>query len=219
MTRGVETLGNLGLLLRIMLILFLACTAIMLAMQTVILWPGMPFGYEVYLFFSASVSLLSLLNILLFALGVALTAIWTYRAHANLAEANLIGCKYSPRRAAASYFVPFANLVVPYKAMRDLHNRSLGEDEWQADTEVSDVAIWQICAIGALLIAIVGAIMAFFVLFTNAWVTMPQLGYVGLSWIYSLFTGGATWCLFRLIGKITRYQSDGLHFSQSDVFA
>src|SRR5262245_55917536 len=49
---------------------------------------------------------------------------WIYRAHANLHEAGLDELRYSPGWSVGSFFVPLINLVIPFRAMRELHNRS-----------------------------------------------------------------------------------------------
>ncbi len=67
---------------------------------------------------------------------------WTYRAWKNLHRAQLSGLNYSAGWAAASYYVPIANLFIPFLAIRELYNRSMGEDEYQAKTSVGSVTGW-----------------------------------------------------------------------------
>src|SRR5688500_15420075 len=96
----------------------------------------------------SSVVLLSLF----FLIAAVPIAIWIYRAHANLREAGLDELKYSPGWSVGSYFVPLANLVIPLRAMRELHNRSHGEDSWQAHAPVADVSSWWSCHLAAVLV-------------------------------------------------------------------
>src|SRR5688572_27392345 len=86
---------------------------------------------------------------------------WIYRAHANLHEAGLDELRYSPRWSVGSFFVPLVNLVVPFRAMRELHNRSHGEGPWQAATPVGDVTSWWACLLAATAVSTVAAMVAF----------------------------------------------------------
>jgi hypothetical protein len=49
-----------------------------------------------------------------------------YRSYENLIAFGVRGAAYSAGWAVGSFFVPFVNLVVPYRAVRELWNRSLG---------------------------------------------------------------------------------------------
>ncbi len=50
---------------------------------------------------------------------------WIYRAHDNLTQFGLTGLEFTPGWSVGWFFVPFANLVKPYEAMRELWSRSL----------------------------------------------------------------------------------------------
>lgn len=67
---------------------------------------------------------------------------WVYTAHANLRRAGITGLNYSPGWATFSFFVPVANLFVPFTAMRELANRSAGEPEEFAASTVDEVFSW-----------------------------------------------------------------------------
>ncbi len=49
---------------------------------------------------------------------------WIYQAHRNLALADLPDLQFTPAWAIWWYFIPFANLVKPFQAMRELWNAS-----------------------------------------------------------------------------------------------
>ena len=51
-------------------------------------------------------------------------AMWIYRAAANVVAANVVGFDFTPGWAVGWYFVPFANLVQPFLAMRQIWNAS-----------------------------------------------------------------------------------------------
>ena len=58
---------------------------------------------------------------------VVLVCLWIHRAHSNLHQAGLDGLEFTPGWAVGWYFIPFANLVKPYGAMRELWHASHGE--------------------------------------------------------------------------------------------
>lgn len=51
-------------------------------------------------------------------------AMWIYRAHANLFAAGIDGLAFTPGWSVGWFFVPFANLLKPFQAMRELWNVS-----------------------------------------------------------------------------------------------
>lgn len=51
---------------------------------------------------------------------------WIYRAAANIKAAHVPGFAFSPAWAVGWHFVPFANFVRPYQAMRQIWNASHG---------------------------------------------------------------------------------------------
>ncbi|MFD2578690.1 DUF4328 domain-containing protein [Novosphingobium colocasiae] len=73
----------------------------------------------------------------------------------------------------ASYFVPIANLFVPPGIVRELWNRSHGEDEWQAKADVAGVSIWWAGYLGGGLILTLLGILALYDGMTNAIVLVP----------------------------------------------
>ncbi len=132
--------------------------------------------------------------------------IWFHKAISNLHDAGLSGLEARPGWAVGSMFVPFANLIVPYRAMTELWNRSHGEDEWQAKAGVGDVGIWWMgFLVGTLLSFVIAAIVLFDML-TNAQVTAPPGVHEGID-----MAGSAFWCLsalflFRIVGRVTAAQ-------------
>lgn len=51
-------------------------------------------------------------------------AMWIYRAAANVVAADVLGFNFTPGWAVGWYFIPFANLVQPFVAMRQIWNAS-----------------------------------------------------------------------------------------------
>lgn len=143
---------------------------------------------------------------MLLAVCAAMVMAWTHRAWTNLSEMRLSGLRHTPAWAAASFVVPVAGLFVPFVAMRELYNRSLGEDEYQAHASVGDVTSWWACYLGAVFVlgflGFAAVFNSYGVVFISAlpivW-TLTRL----LSVVLQL---AACFFLWRIVGTITRAQ-------------
>ena len=155
---------------------------------------------------------------LFFLLGVVPVAGWIYRAHANLRDAALAELRYSPSWALGSYFVPLINLVVPFRAMRELHNRSHGENQWQAASAVGDVTSWWSCQLAAVGVGAVAAFVALLATIPNLYVVQPAGVNTGLLLFSLVLFAGAAAFLFRTIGAVTWAQRQMMHLSHAEVF-
>jgi hypothetical protein len=51
--------------------------------------------------------------------AVVLTVLWTYRVYSNLEGVGVTDRRFSPAWAAASYFIPVANLFIPYQVLSE----------------------------------------------------------------------------------------------------
>lgn len=166
---------------------------------------------------------IGMLGLLVILVGIALipagiaVPLWTHRAHAHMREVGLNHLTYSPGWAAASFFVPLANLVVPFRAMRELWNRSHGEDQYQAAGSVPDVGAWWSCFIAGGAIVIVLTALVFFDAATRYVIITPPLANIGLTCFAVVLLIAAGFYLFRIIGAITRAQGSLAPFGE--VFA
>jgi hypothetical protein len=79
---------------------------------------------------------------LVFVVSVIVVAMWLHRAHANLRDAGLDGLEFSPGWAVGWYFIPFANLFMPFQAMRELWNSSHGQADVFGGEAPSEVKVW-----------------------------------------------------------------------------
>lgn len=77
------------------------------------------------------VGLIALLHIPLFIATIVFFLIWEYRAFKNLSALNAQNLEFSPGWAVGWWFIPFANLVKPFQAMRELWVES--DPEYDAD--------------------------------------------------------------------------------------
>ena len=140
--------------------------------------------------------------------------LWLHRAAANLG-AGAEGMRYSPAWHVASYFVPLANIVVPFFAMRELWNRSHGEPPELADAAVGPIAVWWTCWVAAVLIFGAWFVRIFLTAFTNVTVLVPPLLDAATLALAGLLMLGASWFVYRVIGAVTRAQTGYLNVGET----
>lgn len=76
------------------------------------------------------VFLLALLELVLYVATVVFFLMWLYRANGNLKAFNpWARLDYSGGWAVGSFFIPFANLIVPYRAVKEVWQKSAPPDE------------------------------------------------------------------------------------------
>ena len=68
--------------------------------------------------------------------------VWQHRGQANLVAARVTGLRFTPGWAVGWWFVPFANLVKPFQAMRELWKASGGEENWGHSRTWSLIGWW-----------------------------------------------------------------------------
>lgn len=89
-----------------------------------------------------TVALIYLAYTVMFIASAVLVGMWIYRAHANLREGGADGLEFTPGWAVGWYFVPFANLVKPFQAMRELWTTSHAEVDRFGGEAPSEVKTW-----------------------------------------------------------------------------
>lgn len=132
--------------------------------------------------------------------------VWVWRAHANLRDLGVPELRYSPRWATGSWLVPFANFVVPRRAMRELWNRSAGEDQYQAEQEVTAITGWWSCLLG-------GALFEAVFVVTLSLDSLPGVRVITSPFLVMIIGGLgmallllSSWMLFQVVRQITRSQ-------------
>lgn len=138
--------------------------------------------------------------------------LWIYRAWANLHAMRLPGLGYSPGWAAGSLFVPIAGLIVPFWAMRQLANRSYGEEEYHANSSVADVTSWWACYLGGqfvqiatLFITVVNTVGMMGNRFVQ--ITAPEPVRILTTLFGIALMLGSAWFLRKIMGEITAAQA------------
>ncbi|WP_337661004.1 DUF4328 domain-containing protein [Erythrobacter sp. Alg231-14] len=136
--------------------------------------------------------------------------VWIYLAHSNLHKAGLNGLNYAPAWATLSILVPIANLFVPFRAMRELANRSTGEPEELAEADVQDVFSWWGCWLGSMLIGTFLAYTTLVEVTPGLYITTPFWGTLVLVICGNLLTSGAAFFLIRTVKMVTVGQKEGV---------
>lgn len=74
--------------------------------------------------------LLAVFELIIYVTTVVVFCVWLYRAYDNLRVFNgWAKLEYSPTMAVGSFFIPFANLVIPYRAVREVWQKSAIPEE------------------------------------------------------------------------------------------
>lgn len=104
-------------------------------------------------------ALVHVLFALILLVAVVFVAQWIYRAHANLRAAEIDGLSFTPGWAVGWYFIPFANLIKPFQAMRELWNASLALDEGYGSEADPRLKLWWGAWIGGNILSNIGTRM------------------------------------------------------------
>lgn len=135
--------------------------------------------------------------------------VWVWRAHANLQRAG-IRQKYTPGKALAAYLIPLVNLIMPFEAMRELYNRSHGENEELAHSSVDDVTAWWTAVVVGLVIFSMMVVKFALDLASNLIIMTPLwMEYAIICFAIVLLLGSA-FLFSRLVRAITAAQAEYL---------
>ncbi len=153
--------------------------------------------------------ILSMVDSLIFLVSVIPVLIWIYIAHSNLHGARIDGLHHKAGWVTFSYFIPVLNWFVPFRAMRELHNRSAGEPAELGESSVDDVTSWWACHMGAILVATVVLISNAIDAIPGLYVTTPFWANQALMVLSLILLAGSAWFLQRIIKNVTRAQLTG----------
>lgn len=154
-------------------------------------------------------------SVAVFLATMILILLWIHRAHANLRAVGLEELTYSPGWAVGSFFVPIVNLFVPFRAMRELYNRSSGEPAHFAAITVADVNSWWSCYLVSNFIALFIAITTALGPTTGIHVVTPPGVDTGLALFANLLGIGASVLLYRIVAAVTRAQQSTTGVSEA----
>jgi hypothetical protein len=69
-------------------------------------------------------------------------SVWTYRASSNAHKLGAQGLRYTPRWAVGGYFIPLANLWMPYQVMKEIAQASRDPSAWQSRGWPRSLPLW-----------------------------------------------------------------------------
>lgn len=143
--------------------------------------------------------------------AMVLTAMWIYRAHANLAASGVSGLHFSPGWAVGCYFIPFINLIKPFDAMKELWNASMNGDQRFDSPAPPRIKTWWFLWLGGNAASNAGLRMLEFSSQQNQALPIALMAGGGLA------LAGAAWYLLGIIRDVTAAQRQGL--GVGEVFA
>jgi hypothetical protein len=141
---------------------------------------------------------------LAFLASVVVISLWIHRAHANLFAAGIEYLDFTPGWSIGWFFVPIANLWLPFQAMRELWHASHGaRDTFTARAPGIMTAWWTAWIVGNILDN---------ASVRMAWSENPELVHYGLAVgaVGSVLTIVAAWFLLQIVARVTEAQLGGL---------
>lgn len=157
-------------------------------------------------------TLLPIISLISFIVCAVLIGIWTNRSHHNAHSLNIEGLTVSPAWAVGSYFVPIANLFLPYRAMKQLWLGSLNAAEAKPVSAVLPAVWWTLWLGGVIVSRIFDRMSDYIEKSADTAVSAEQFIALMESAQYSLALGciagamllGCTFCLLKIIRRINR---------------
>ncbi|AJA08366.1 Putative membrane protein [Sphingopyxis fribergensis] len=137
---------------------------------------------------------------------------WIYRAAANVKAARVPGFTFTPAWAVGWHFVPFANFVRPYQAMRQIWNASHGgNDDSLSSGNGLLVGWWGVWSFS----------IAVGIVLTLAWTDATNPAKEREALILSIFFSGINLVLYllalRVVDRITIAQRERL--TSAEIFS
>ncbi len=161
---------------------------------------------------SVAAALLAIVELALFVACAVVFLVWLYRASGNARALGARDMMVSPGWAVGWYFVPLANLGMPYVTMRDLWKASARPRDWQVESAPVTIALWWACWI----VANATGLIAFRIALEMGKDAMAATSGLGLA--SEIFTIPAALLLSRLVAGIQTMQERAKGTAASAVF-
>lgn len=84
----------------------------------------------------------AIVNLVVFIVLLIVLLVWVYRANRNAKALGAADMKYSPGLAAGCFFIPFFNLVMPYRALQEIWRASGTDADWKTSRRLAAVGWW-----------------------------------------------------------------------------
>ena len=212
--RGVTSLKVRAAVTQVLLGVFLAVSALVALGALYLAWREISSGYGLYEYLEPVGAFYIALAFVPAAIALNL---WVWCGHRNLADDGLTGLKHGAVRTVVSYWIPVLNLVMPKAAMRELWNRSHGEEEWHGQQSVDTINSWWTCyVVGIVVLSLLTAMVLFDRYTRFSFITPPGTNTLALAFAAALLAASA-WSLLRIVGRITHAQQTVT--SVGDTFA
>ncbi len=112
---------------------------------------------------------------------------WLYRAHSNMREAGVTGLRFTPGWSVGWYFIPLANFVMPFLAMKELWQGSHGQAIDESTSAPSILWFWWLAWLAASITS-----------FGDEFTLLDSVGFAATA-----LSAGA---LFQILGQIEAHQ-------------
>ncbi len=161
--------------------------------------PGMMGKFLAMTGFGALAGIIGLVTIVLFV-------IWCYRANANARALGATGMTYTPGWSVGWWFIPFANLIVPYFVVKEFYKAGKNPSNWQTKECDMIVHVWFGSWLGSILIGwVVGCYVAFQAFpFSDGSQIMAPSAYINIPSVMLQVAAGIAAIL--MIGRLSAYQ-------------
>lgn len=102
-----------------------------------------------------------LVQFLVLVVSFVVTLRWIYLAHVNARAFGADDMMGSPGWAVGWFFVPFANLVMPFLMMRELWKASAQPGDWQAASAPATLLLWWLLSLASNITSAISAQMGY----------------------------------------------------------
>lgn len=85
---------------------------------------------------------IGVVQVIIFLVSGVLILMWIYRANANARARGAQEMRFTPGWSVGWYFIPFANLVMPYRALKEIWQASAAPQAWRAQEAPATFALW-----------------------------------------------------------------------------
>lgn len=86
--------------------------------------------------------LIGVTQLIVFIASGVVILMWIYRANANARRLGALGMKFTPGWSVGYYFIPFANLVMPYRALKEIWQASAAPAAWANEKTHGLFPLW-----------------------------------------------------------------------------
>lgn len=152
---------------------------------------------------SAAYALITLLQVILFVIAGVVVLRWIYFTNANAHAFGAERLSMGPRLAVAAYFIPIANLVMPFQSMRDVWKASVNPGDWEVVKAPPLIGWWWFFW----LTGNIAGIVAFRLADAERY---PDIGPASekLTMLSDILTIAASFFLAMIIRRLTKLQQD-----------